>query len=139
MERPVRASGSSPFISHLFFPDDLILFAKASCEQAKFLKRCLDLFCELSGQEVSSLQVFGWHGKISRICISALTSILGKTLTGTNKGPTSQNETRNKNSSPFKTNYDIVLNFIRLDNFFTMVGNVIFTNWCHFETSELRP
>lgn len=76
--RPVRASGSSPFISHLFFADDLILVAKASCEQAKFLKRCLDLFCELSGQEVSSLQVFGWHGKIRRICVSALTFILGK-------------------------------------------------------------
>jgi hypothetical protein len=43
--KPVRASGSGPFISHLFFADDLILFSEASDYQASVLKGCLDLFC----------------------------------------------------------------------------------------------
>lgn len=51
--KPVRASQSGPFISHLFFADDLMLFAEATHHQAHVLKKCLDHFCALSGQSVS--------------------------------------------------------------------------------------
>ncbi|KAM5551745.1 hypothetical protein ABKV19_026542, partial [Rosa sericea] len=87
--KPVRASGSGPFISHLFFADDLILFADASCEQARILKRCLDVFCDISGQEVSydKSVLFcspntckALAASISKICGSKLTSNLGKYL-----------------------------------------------------------
>ncbi|PRQ37815.1 putative RNA-directed DNA polymerase [Rosa chinensis] len=87
--KPVRASGSSPLISHLFFADDLILFAEASCDQARILKRCLDLFCDISGQEVnfSKSVLFcspntrkSLARNISQICGSVLTTNLGKYL-----------------------------------------------------------
>ncbi|XP_062013929.1 uncharacterized protein LOC133730329 [Rosa rugosa] len=51
--KPVRASQSGPLVSHLFFVDDLMLFAEASSYQARVLKKCLDAFCSLSGQAVS--------------------------------------------------------------------------------------
>ena len=44
---------NGPEISHLFFADDLILFAKASISQAKIMTKCLQIFCQSSGQKVS--------------------------------------------------------------------------------------
>ncbi|KAL6218936.1 hypothetical protein ACLB2K_012143 [Fragaria x ananassa] len=87
--KPVKASGSGPPISHLFFANDLILFAKANCAQARIIKKCLDAFCNLSGQEVSFQKSMLYCSpntskkmarKISRICGSALTDNLGKYL-----------------------------------------------------------
>lgn len=87
--KPVKASGYGPPISHLFFADDLILFSKASCFQARSVKKCLDVFCNLSGQEVSfdkSLLFCSPNTrkklarKISKICGSALSDNLGKYL-----------------------------------------------------------
>ena len=43
--------GGSP--SHLFFADDLILFAKATKSQARVLRHTLCEFCNISGQRVS--------------------------------------------------------------------------------------
>lgn len=43
---PVKAS-------HLFFADDLVLFAKADLKYCYNVKETLDTFCELSGQKVS--------------------------------------------------------------------------------------
>lgn len=40
-------------VSHLFFADDLMLFAEASQYQAGIINQCLDNFCALSGQSVS--------------------------------------------------------------------------------------
>ncbi|KAK9911967.1 hypothetical protein M0R45_035844 [Rubus argutus] len=85
----VRASQSGPKISHLFFADDLMLFADATLDQACTLKNCLDNFCSLSGQtisyEKSLLYVSPNTGRdiatdISTICGSPLTNDLGKYL-----------------------------------------------------------
>ena len=51
--RPIHASRGGPKLSNLFFADDIILFAEASCEQAGVIRECLDRFCRASGQKVS--------------------------------------------------------------------------------------
>ena len=40
-------------ISHLFFADDLILFAKVDEDSCEAISEVLDEFCEESGQKVS--------------------------------------------------------------------------------------
>lgn len=40
----VKASQSGPTVSHLFFANDLILFAESSSKQARVMKHCLDKF-----------------------------------------------------------------------------------------------
>ncbi|KAL6216513.1 hypothetical protein ACLB2K_009736 [Fragaria x ananassa] len=84
--KPVKAS--SPPISHLFFTDDLILFCKASCSQARSVKKCLDMFCNLSGQEtynpvIEKVQskLSGWKSKTLNIAgrltlVQAVTSTM---------------------------------------------------------------
>lgn len=42
--KPVKASKSGPFLSHLFFADDLVLFAEASIEQVQVISQCLEAF-----------------------------------------------------------------------------------------------
>lgn len=39
-------------ISHLFFADDLLLFAEATMDQALCIREGLDGFCRASGQKV---------------------------------------------------------------------------------------
>ncbi|XP_023928894.1 uncharacterized protein LOC112040231 [Quercus suber] len=51
---PIKASRGNLEISHLFFADDLILFAKGSEEGSVVIKDVLDRFCAESGQKVSS-------------------------------------------------------------------------------------
>ncbi|CAL8992705.1 unnamed protein product [Prunus brigantina] len=51
--KAVRETRFGPLISHLFFVDDLILFAKASVQQAMVMKNSLDQFCELSRQSTN--------------------------------------------------------------------------------------
>ena len=51
---PIKYSRGNLEISHLFFADDLILFAKASEEGREVIKDVLDKFCAESGQKVSS-------------------------------------------------------------------------------------
>ncbi|KAL5762377.1 hypothetical protein ACOSP7_018641 [Xanthoceras sorbifolium] len=48
---PVKVSRGGPGISHLFFADDLILFGQATIKQAAIMKRCIDMFCDSSGQQ----------------------------------------------------------------------------------------
>ena len=50
---PIKASRGNLEISHLFFADDLILFAKASEECNVVIRDVLDRFCAESGQKVS--------------------------------------------------------------------------------------
>lgn len=52
--RPIRLSKNGPPISHLFFADDLVLFAEASLSQVDIIGRCLDSFCVASGQKVNA-------------------------------------------------------------------------------------
>lgn len=51
--RPIQLNRGDPFISHLAFTDDLILFAEASLDQAHMMQSVLDIFCSSSGQKVS--------------------------------------------------------------------------------------
>lgn len=49
----VRASRSGQAFFHLFFADDLVLFAKADQENCVEIREVLDLFCSRSGQSIS--------------------------------------------------------------------------------------
>ena len=49
----VRVSRGGQAFSHLFFADDLVLFAKADLRNCNSVRETLDSFCELSGQKVS--------------------------------------------------------------------------------------
>ena len=49
----VKTSRSGPAFSHLFFADDLVLFAEASPENCSTIKRILQDFCSKSRQVVS--------------------------------------------------------------------------------------
>ena len=51
--KPIRASRDGPLLSNLFFAENIILFAKASVEQAMVIQDCLSRFCRASGQKNS--------------------------------------------------------------------------------------
>ena len=51
---PLKASKKNLGISHLFFADDLMLFAKANKASAKSIKKVLSQFCKESGQLLSA-------------------------------------------------------------------------------------
>lgn len=45
--------GNGPLVSHIFFADDIVLFAEANVDQVQVIKDVLDEFCSKSGQKVS--------------------------------------------------------------------------------------
>ena len=49
----VKASRNGPSFSHLFFANDLVLFAKANSENYMAIKEVFDKFCRDSGQIIS--------------------------------------------------------------------------------------
>ncbi|CAL1355748.1 unnamed protein product [Linum trigynum] len=51
--KPLRLSPGGPTLSHLFFADDLVLFAESDASQIRIIKQCLDEFCSSSGQRVN--------------------------------------------------------------------------------------
>lgn len=51
---PIKASQNGPAFSHLFFADDLMLFAKADQKNYIDTREILDSFCEISRQKISS-------------------------------------------------------------------------------------
>ena len=52
--KPFRLKKNGTGVSHLFFADDLILFAEADMEQETIIKVCLDDFCAASGEKVNN-------------------------------------------------------------------------------------
>ena len=51
--KPKKLSKYGPPISHMFFVDDLLLFAEATTYQIEVIMDYLDKFCDFSGQRVS--------------------------------------------------------------------------------------
>ncbi|KAK6115594.1 hypothetical protein DH2020_007863 [Rehmannia glutinosa] len=49
----VRVCRRTPFISHLFFADDSLLFSRASIDECNYLKNILEAYKEASGQGVN--------------------------------------------------------------------------------------
>lgn len=87
--KPINSSQTSPFVSHLFFVDDLILFAEASTQQARVLKNCMGSFYYFSGHCLNfekpklycpSNVCKKFANDISQICGSPLTNVLSKYL-----------------------------------------------------------
>ncbi|KAH9722962.1 reverse transcriptase domain-containing protein [Citrus sinensis] len=56
------ARHGTPF-THLFFADDLLLLAEASCDQAKVLNTILDVFCTSSGEKVNKAKTHIFFSK----------------------------------------------------------------------------
>ena len=54
--KPFRLKKSGTCISHLFFADDLMLFAEVDMDQAAIIKACLDDFCAVSGEKVNNMK-----------------------------------------------------------------------------------
>ena len=50
--KPLKSSRSRPNFSHLFFPDDLVLFSKATISTTRAIEELLEKFCYFSGQKV---------------------------------------------------------------------------------------
>ncbi|CAL1382969.1 unnamed protein product [Linum trigynum] len=51
--KPLSVTSHGFKLSHLFFADDLILFAEAGSKQIDIIKQCLEDFCSSSGQKVN--------------------------------------------------------------------------------------
>ncbi|CAL1360326.1 unnamed protein product [Linum trigynum] len=51
--KPVKLSANGPPLTHLFFADDLLLFAEAESHQITAIRQCLEDFCLSSGQQVN--------------------------------------------------------------------------------------
>lgn len=68
----IKIARNCPPITHLLFADDLIIFAKATSDEATTIKKCLDLYCSWSGQAVNiskSSMLFSKNTPISSINI----------------------------------------------------------------------
>lgn len=69
----IRTLRDGPTFSHLFFVDDLILFAKATKRNCLTIKNTLDKFCSLSGQKIilsKSKIYFSPHTSLDNIFIA---------------------------------------------------------------------
>ena len=75
---PVKASRRGSAFSHLFFADDLVLFAKANMENCLVIREVLDEFCSQSRQTISEAKsrVF-FSPNVDQSDREALSDILG--------------------------------------------------------------
>lgn len=87
--KAVKVSRDGPRVSHVFFADDLVLFAEANVEIVALMRKSMDSFCSISGQKVSyekscafvsSNVGYNVAKQLTDICGSPLTSDLGKYL-----------------------------------------------------------
>jgi mannosylglycoprotein endo-beta-mannosidase len=87
--KAIRAGRRGPLVSHLMFADDLLLFGEATEAQIKCVTRIMDLFCNMSGQQISHEKTSIFFSKnVSRAKRDRLvflsrfreTSVLGKYL-----------------------------------------------------------
>ena len=76
--RPIRLTKNGLPLSHLFFADDLILFAEIGVDQVEVINECLSIFCDVSGQKVSmsKSRVFFSHN-VNHNIKSQLSEFLG--------------------------------------------------------------
>lgn len=83
--KPIQLSRDGPKLSHLFFTDDLTLFAEASIEQMEMIKECLNAFTSASGQRVNFVksQIFFSPDVEDRLAIK-LETISGRRYLGIN-------------------------------------------------------
>ncbi|CAL1397558.1 unnamed protein product [Linum trigynum] len=51
--KPMKLSADGPPLSHLFFADDLVLFAEANPKHAEVVMSCMERFCLASGELIS--------------------------------------------------------------------------------------
>ncbi|CAL1398112.1 unnamed protein product [Linum trigynum] len=51
--KPISLGQGGTPLTHLFFADDLVLFAEATTNQGEAILHCLELFCSASGEQVS--------------------------------------------------------------------------------------
>ncbi|XP_016751215.1 uncharacterized protein [Gossypium hirsutum] len=73
---PVKLVRNGPNISHLFFADDLVLFARALREQMVVIEKLLVELCQcLARQDVVDSQVWIWDNK-PRFSVSSAYDIL---------------------------------------------------------------
>ena len=76
--QPVKASGSGPAFSHLFFADNLVLFAKADSTNCSTIRDVLDEFCSISGQTISEAKSRVYFSpNVDRDTRESLSDILG--------------------------------------------------------------
>lgn len=54
--KPIKASNSGPIISHLFFANDLLLFARADITNCRSVRDAIDEFCMKSGHIVNPVK-----------------------------------------------------------------------------------
>ncbi|KAL4353303.1 hypothetical protein GQ457_06G005280 [Hibiscus cannabinus] len=73
--RPIHLTRNGPPLSHLFFADDMVLFAEATMEQVGVIRGILNGFCQASGHKVSisKTQIF-----FSRNCDMASKSLIAR-------------------------------------------------------------
>ena len=80
--QPVKASQSGLAFSHLFFADDLLLFAKADYINCSTIRDVLDDFCSISGQTVSEAKSKVYFSpNVDKDTRDSLCDILGFTST----------------------------------------------------------
>ncbi|KAL8128488.1 hypothetical protein V2J09_017643 [Rumex salicifolius] len=80
--RPVRVCRNAPRISHIFFPDDIILAAEASEGQMRLIMQVLDRFFQASGQRVSTTKSTLYVSKnVGPDLVTRLESISGMSAT----------------------------------------------------------
>ncbi|CAL1380726.1 unnamed protein product [Linum trigynum] len=80
--KPISLAKNGPRLSHLFFADDLILFAEAEGGQIDVIRSCLQDFCSSSGQKVNlSKSAIYVSPNVHRDKAQRLSSRAGITLT----------------------------------------------------------